>query len=146
MHLFVGRPFRAIPEPDPFIQGAIVALTEEIVRAGYDYMGTTLDPGDDDEVLERLRRQNEVRPGTGGITLTFIEAPSLVGFGPAFTSVSCTVYSPQGGVLLRTQLEPPDRRPLVELLLPRTQPDVDGRYWAARVWHEQLTAALPSRR
>lgn len=146
VHLFIERPFRAIPEPDPFIQGAALALTEEIVRSGYDFQGITLDPGGEDELQERLVRENARRPGTGGLSLVFLQAPSLVGYGPTFASVSCTVYSPQGGVLLRTQLEPPSRRPLVELVLPRSQPDVEGRYWAARMWQEHIAAALPGRR
>lgn len=145
VHLFVGRPFRAVPEPDPFIQAALVGFTEEVVRSGYDWAGQTLDPDGEEAVLEELARHNAEAPGVAGVYLVFIEAPSLVGFGPAFTRVDCTVFGPEGGVLLRTELEPPTRRPLMDMLLPRTQPDVDGRYWAARAWASAPGRVLPQR-
>lgn len=144
MHLFVDRPFTPTPEPDPFIQAAIVAWTEEVVRSGYDWLGQTLDPPDEEGRLEILARLNRRRPGTAGVYMRFIEAPSLVGFGPAYTQVQCTVYGPSGRVLLADVLESPERRSLVDMVLPRRRPEVDGRYWAARVWRE-VARVLPPR-
>lgn len=144
VHLFVSRPFTTTPEPDPFIAAAIVAWTEEVVRSGYDYMGRTLDPEDEEARLETLGRLNLRRPGTAGVYLVFIEAPSLVGFGPAYTQVHCTVYGPSGRVLLATVLESPERRSLVDMVLPRRQPDIEGRYWAAKVWKD-IAKVLPPR-
>lgn len=145
-HVLVTRPFRAVPEPDRFIQAALTAMTEEVVRAGYDWLGVSdTEPEDEDDVRERLADLNARRPGTAAIHLVFVEAPTLVGFGTAYTQITCTVYGPSGAIVLRTELEPPRRRRILDLLLPRLRPDVDGRAWGARVWNEQLTRAFPRR-
>lgn len=145
-HVLVTRPFRVIPEPDRFIQGALVSVTEELMRSGYDWMGISeKEPEDEGEIRERLRDLNARRPGTAAIHLTFTEAPTLVGFGTAYTMIRCTVYGPSGGVLYDRELELPTRRRILDLLFPRLRPDCDGRAWAARVWRTQLMKVFPHR-
>lgn len=145
-HVFVTRPFRVIPEPDKFIQGALIGLTEELVRSGYDWMGVADgEPEDEAEIRDRLLELNSRRPGTAAIHLTFVEAPTLVGFGTAYTKIRCTVYGPSGGVLHNRELELPTRRRILDLLFPRLRPDCDGRAWAAKVWRQQLTRVFPPR-
>lgn len=145
-HVLVTRPFRAVPEPDRFIQAALITITEEVVRAGYDWLGVAdSEPEDEDDIRERLADLNARRPGTAAIHLVFVEAPTLVGFGTAYTRITCTVYGPSGAVVLHTELEPPRRRRILDLLLPRLRPDVDGRAWATRAWQEQLARAFPRR-
>lgn len=140
------RPFRAIPEPDRFIQGALTSLTEELMGAGYDWMGVAeTEPEDEDDLLERLVDLNQRRPGTAAVHLVFVEAPTLVGFGTAYTTIACTVYGPTGTIVLRTELTPPRRRRILDLLLPRLRPDVDGRTWGIRSWREQLGKVFPPR-
>lgn len=144
--IFVERPFRAIPEPDRFIQGALVAITEGLVRGGYDFQGVAPDDvSDPGEVRDRLQGLNERLPGTAGIHLTFVEAPTLVGFGTAYASIRCVVYDPAGDVAHTLELKPPERRAVIDLLFPRLRPDVDGRAWGEREWRERLSAVFPRR-
>lgn len=144
--IFVERPFRAIPEPDRFIQGALVAITEGLVRGGYDFLGVASDDvADPEEVRERLQGMNERLPGTAGLHLTFVEAPTLVGFGTAYASIRCVVYDPQGDVAHALDLNPPERRAVIDLLFPRLRPDVDGRAWGEREWRERLAPVFPRR-
>lgn len=145
-HVLVTRPFRVIPEPDRFVQGALLGLTEEFVRAGYDWMGVADgEPEDEADIRERLLELNARHPGTAAIHLTFVDAPTLVGFGTAYTRIQCTVYGPSGGVVHSRDLELPTRRRILDLLLPRLRPDCDGRAWAAKVWRQQLTRVFPPR-
>lgn len=145
-HIFVTRPYRVIPEPDRFIHSALTSITEELIRDGYDWMGVADDePKDEADLRERLSALNARRPGTAALHFTFAEAPTLVGFGTAYTEIRCTVYEPSGRVLLDLDLEVPERRRLLDLLLPRLRPDADGRRWAARVWRNDLAAAFPRR-
>ncbi len=145
-HVLVTRPYRVIPEPDRFVQGALVGLTEELVRSGYDWMGVgDAEPEDEAEIRERLLELNDRRPGTAAIHLTFVEAPTLVGFGTAYTKITCTIYGPSGGVVFNRELELPTRRRILDLLFPRLRPDCDGRAWAAKVWRQQLARAFPPR-
>lgn len=149
--MLVTRPFRASAEPDRFIQAAVSSITEELIRAGYDWMGSAeaepqvAEPQVAQDVAARLADLNARRPGTAIVHLQFVEAPTFVGFGTAYTEISCTVYGPTGAVILRAELEPPKRRRILDLLLPRLRPDVDGRAFGARVWREQLTEAFPRR-
>ncbi len=143
----VTRPFQVIPEPDRFIQGALQGLSEELVRVGYDPLGVCqLDRHEGaDDVLEHLEDINARRPGTGVLHLTFVEAPSLVGFGTAYNDIRAAVYAPDGFVTYRMGLDLPARRPVIDLLLPRRTPEADGRQWARRVWAAQLAAVFPRR-
>lgn len=135
-----------IPELDRFIQGALIGVTEELVRGGYDWMGVAdAEPAGPDEVRERLAELNARRPGTAAIHFTFVEAPTLVGFGTAYTAITCTVYGPSGTVVLHADLEVPQRRRILDFLLPRLRPDVDGRVWLAREWRARLAATFPPR-
>lgn len=144
--IMVQRPFKAIPEPDRFIQGVLVGLTEGIVRSGYDFGGVVRDDvSDPDDVQELLGDKNARLPGTAAIHLVFVEAPTLVGFGTTYTSITCTVYDPRGRVLRTFETEPPARRAVVDLLLPRLRPDADGRSWAERLWTEHLETSFPHR-
>lgn len=138
------RPFRAIPEPEEFINGAVVAIEEGLVRSGYDVMGRTYEPRDE-ELLRELADQNARRPGCAGIELTFVEAPTIVGFGTTYAQVLLTVYDPKGRILLAAEVEPYPARTLRDLLLPRRQPAVDGRYWADRLWRRYLVEVFPPR-
>lgn len=144
-HLFVNRPLKVIPEPDEFIQGVMTTFTEELVLSGYDFTGTTLDPKNEAALLAHLAGVNDTVPGTVGIHLTFVEAPVVVGFGTSYTSVTCTVYDAVGNVVLSVSLDPPKRRSLRELFLPRRQPDVDGRRWGKTAWESTLALILPPR-
>jgi hypothetical protein len=135
-----------IPEPDRFIHAALTALTEEVIRSGYDWMGVgDSEPEDERDLLERLSDLNARRPGTAIIHLEFVESPTLVGFGTSYTSITCTVYGPTGAVVLRSELDPPTRRRIFDLLFPRLRPDVDGRAWGARAWRERVGRAFPPR-
>src|SRR5690606_21440787 len=97
-HVLVTRPFRANAEPDRFIQAAVSSITEELIRAGYDWMGSAeaepqvAEPQVAQDVAARLADLNARRPGTAIVHLQFVEAPTLVGFGTAYTEISCTVY------------------------------------------------------
>jgi hypothetical protein len=145
-HVFVTRPYRVIPEPDRFIQGALTTITEELIRDGYDWMGVAdSEPDGEADLRDRLGELNARRPGTAALHFTFSEAPTLVGFGTAYTEIHCAVYEPSGRLLFEVDLELPTRRRLLDLLLPRLRPDVDGRAWAARVWRNELAAAFPRR-
>lgn len=144
--IMVQRPYRAIPEPDRFIQGVLIGLTEGIVRAGYDFQGVVReDVSDPDDVQDLLGDKNARLPGTAAIHLAFVEAPTLVGFGTTYTSITCTIYDPRGRVLRTFETEPPARRAVVDLLLPRLRPDADGRSWAERLWAEHLATSFPQR-
>ncbi len=144
--IMVQRPFRAIPEPDRFIQGVLIGLTEGIVRSGYDFAGVVRDDvSSSDDIQDLLGDKNARLPGTAAIHLVFVEAPTLVGFGTTYTSITCTVYDPRGRVLRTFETEPPARRAVVDLLLPRLRPDADGRTWAERLWVEHLTTSFPQR-
>ncbi len=146
MHVLVTRPLRAVAEPDRFIQAAVNVVTEEVMRGGYDWMGADESaPEGEDDVRERLAGLNARRPGTAAVHLVFVEAPTLVGFGTAYAGITCTIYGPTGAVVLHTELEPPRRRRILDLLLPRLRPDVDGRAWGARVWQQQLARVFPAR-
>jgi hypothetical protein len=128
------------------VQAALTELTEALVRSGYDWMGVAdTEPEGEDDLRERLADLNQRRPGTAAIHLSFVEAPTLVGFATAYTAISCTVYGPQGRVRLHVDLAPPERRRLLDLLLPRNRPDCDGRAWADEVWHDVLAAVFPPR-
>lgn len=145
-HLYVTRPFRVIPEPDPFVQGVVTAYTEELVLSGYAYTGLTLDPEDEATLLAHLAQVNERIPGTAAIHLTFVEAPIVVGFGKAYTQIVCTVYDPKGQIILRAELDPPERSSLRDLLLPPKRPDVTGRSWGRQTWQHVLSLLFPERR
>jgi hypothetical protein len=135
-----------VPEPDRFIQAALTSLTEEVIRAGYDWMGVSdTEPEDEADIRERLADLNKRRPGTAAIHLEFVEAPTMVGLGTTYTSITCTVYGPSGALVMRTELEPPTRRRILELLFPRLRPDVDGRAWAARAWRDRISLVFPDR-
>lgn len=145
-HILVTRTFRVIPEPDRFIQAALTSVTEEVIRAGYDWMGVgDAEPEDERDIRERLADLNRRRPGTAAIHLEFVEAPTMVGLGTSYTSITCTVYGPSGAVVVRTELDPPSRRRILDLLFPRLRPDVDGRKWGARAWRDRIGRAFPPR-
>jgi hypothetical protein len=130
----------------------VAALAEGLVRGGYDLLGVGPEPPEDpDEIKERLGELNQRRPGTGAIHVTFVEAPSLVGFGTAYARIRCTVYGPAGQVLLDEDLPVPERRSFVEaMVLPALRPDVDGRRWGEAMWATRVgrlhgpTVSVPS--
>lgn len=144
-HLYVTRPFKAIPQLDPFIQGVATAFAEQFVLSGYDFTGTTLDPGGQEALREHLLDKNKVVPCTVGVHLEFDEAPIIVGFGTAYTEIRCVVYDPNGQILLIGELDPPERRSLLDLLLPPRFPDVEGRAWGQRTWRQNLSFFFPPR-
>ena len=144
-HLYVTRTLQVIPEPDEFIQGAVTSFVEQLVLSGYDYSGTTWDPDGEEKVLEHLLRVNQRLPGTVGIHLVFVEAPIVVGFGTSYTRVGCTIYDPTGQIILSAEFDPPERRRLRDLLLPRRRPDVDGRHYGERIWEYNLSFFFPRR-
>ncbi len=139
------RPFKVIPEPDPFIQGVVVAVTEELILSGYDFTGVTHDMSEQDAVVADLLERNKTIPGTVGIHLSFDEAPLIVGFGTAYTEIRCVVYDARGQILLTGQLDPPERRTLRDLLLPPRHPDVEGRAWGKRAWAQNVSFFFPPR-
>jgi hypothetical protein len=145
-HIYVTRPIQVIPEPDPFIQGVVVAFTEALVLSGYDFTGTTYDVGDQQDLLADLARRNQKIPGTVGIHLSFTEAPLIVGFGKAYTSIKCTVYDTNGRILMTGSMDPPERHTLRDLLLPPKHPDVEGRSWGKRAWDQNISFFFPPRR
>lgn len=144
-HIYVVRPVKAIPEPDPFVQGVVTAFTEELVLNGYDVTGTTQNPDGVEAVLSDLRVRRESIPGLVGIYLTFVEAPIMVGFGTSYTRIACVVYDAVGRVILKVDLSPPQRRTLGELFLPPARPDVAGRRWGRNAWRQSLSLVLPRR-
>lgn len=148
VRLFVSRPLRATPEPDLFVEGAVRAFVEELARAGYDPMGQTLEPDNFEALVEELALLNARRPGTGGLHLTFVEAPSLFGFGTIYTSIRCQVYDSSGSTVFQGALDPPREqlsRMLVHLILPRRHPEMEGRRWAVLRFHGVLGAVFPAR-
>lgn len=144
-HVFVTRPFRVQPEPEPFIQGVVTAFVERLVLDGYHYTGTTWDPGGVEEMLAQQRELNEKFPGTVAIHIVFIEAPIVVGFGTAYRAITCTAYDPSGRLILRGELQPPKQRSLRAMLLPSRYPEAEGRSWGARAWTNSLRFVLPPR-
>ena len=140
-HLYVTRPWQAIPEPDRFVQGVIQAFIEELVLAGYDFSGTLLEPDGEDAVRADVLRRNELVPGTVGIYLIFKEAP--IGFGTLYAEISCVVYDSNGQIVLSGELNPPEAGSVSELLRPR--PDVRGRYWGRKTWEQNLSFLFPPR-
>lgn len=143
--LYVSRPWKAIPEPDPFVTGVVTAFTEELILSGYDVTGTVQNPKDVQAVLTDLKQANQTVPGTVGIHLVFVEAPIVVGFGTSYTRITCTIYDRDGKVIFKADLQPPERRTLAELFLPPKRPDVAGRRWGAQVWRQTLSLVLPRR-
>jgi hypothetical protein len=139
--LYVTRPWQAIPEPNPFIQGVIQAFTEELVLCGYDVSGVTADPDGDEELRRDLLKRNELIYGTVGIHLVFREAP--VGFGFTFAKVLCVIYDADCRILLSGEFDPPRVDSLLEFFFPR--PDVDGRYWGQQAWEHNLSFLFPPR-
>ena len=112
---------------------------------GYDLTGVLLDPPEGPALREHLLATNQRVPGTAGIHLVFREAPLVIGFGTAYTSISCTVLDPQALVVLYAQLEPPSRRSVRDLLLPMEQAESRGRRWGSQTWRGNLASLFPAR-
>jgi len=145
VHVFVTRPFRVQPEPEPFLRGVVTAFVERLVLDGYHYTGTTWDPDGVEAVRTQQQQLNARFPGTVAIHLVFVEAPVVVGFGTAYRSVTCSAYDPSGRLILRGELEPPGRPSLRQMLLPARYPEAEGRSWGDRAWGESLRFVLPPR-
>ncbi len=142
-HLYITRAFQLIPEPDRFIHGVMMAFTEELVLAGYDFTGTTREPKNEEQLLVHLARLNRKVPGTVGIHLQFADTP--VGFTHSYFPIQCTVYDPEGQLLLIGALDAPERPPLFERLKESYQPDVAGRAWGKQTWQQNLSFFFPRR-
>ena len=144
-HLFVKRPLQDTPEPEPFIRGALVALTEELIRSGYDYMGRSFDPEDESILLLDLEELNARLPGTAGIELTFVELPTLVTLGRQWLSIGLRVFGSRGELLLETDLPVPEFRFIYGLVLPARDDRGAGREWGHQVWSSHFAGVFPPR-
>jgi hypothetical protein len=123
----------------------LIALTEELVRGGYDTLGASFDPEDEPTLLLELEQLNERLPGTAGIELTFIELPTLVTLGRQWLSIACRVFGSRGELLLVADLPVPEFRFIYGFVLPARDEGLAGREWGHRAWAETLSRVFPPR-
>ena len=144
-HLFVKRPLQDTPEPEPFILGALTAITEGLIRNGYDFMGQSFDPEDDEILLSDLEALNQRLPGTAGIELTFVELPTLVTLGRQWLSIELRVFGSRGELLIEAPLAVPEFRFIYGLVLPARDDELAGREWGEGAWNQTISRLFPSR-